>query len=291
MKGIPTVSSSNSDRVYRLGGRIGKGTRGTVYLATSDNENYAIKFIKKKHGKRTLSLIEKEVLPRCSKCNSVMKLLDVVKLSGRLGLVYEYMDGDLYKLREEIAKPLYDQPELILAIIYSISRALDVLHSNGKYPVCHGDVKLENILYRKTNDRYEFKLCDFDLLNGNEEGMGELQGTIAFFCPQYIFRSKYNDDTSVPIKICKRNDWWALGCAMYELYSSNDVFDEIYDKEKEVDVEKVVGLPYIIQSKLPFETPIQKFLADCIYTLFEAKNLDLPCRILENYPEILHILK
>lgn len=188
---IPTTSRERSDcealtTMYELGGDIGQGAYGKVRQAcrrgTADCD-YVLKIIKYDHSlyldsggmKRSLDQTidewEKEV-EVMRKLNEAQDSLDVV-FSPKLHdawyckkgddlefyLLMEKFDGDLRSIINNNIG-LEDSKASLILILRHLYAYLIIIHKECH--ICLNDIKLENILYRKTHQgELQFVFADF----------------------------------------------------------------------------------------------------------------------------------
>lgn len=89
------------------------------------------------------------------------------------------------------------------------------------HDLIHGDIKLENVLYRRVTDGYHVVLTDFSIATNNESQQlmrSSDMYTLPYRSPEIAFNSKgtalYNG----------RSDVWALACLLYEIYTGHQLF-------------------------------------------------------------------
>ena len=147
-------------RLFRFQKRLGKGSYGVVFKASSRStgETVAIKKCFDCFNNRTDSQrIYREIslLASLNGHPNIVGLLDVIEsVSGRdLYVICEYMESDL----NAVIKSNILQPVHIRYVSYQLVSAVKFIHSAG---VIHRDIKPSNILI-DSNSRV--KLCDFGL--------------------------------------------------------------------------------------------------------------------------------
>ena len=202
---------------YEVIKRLGGGSFADVYLgkelATSDM--VAIKVLKKKYRKldqcyelrevQSLQKLCKESLSSQKGYDNIIKLKDIIfeKKNGKLSLVFEYMETDLYELMKKRSPSRLSEDE-IKDITYQILLGLFHMH---KYGFFHRDMKPENLLLTGK----KVKIADFGLAREIRSipPFTEYVSTRYYRAPECILRSQnYNS----PVDI------WAVGCIMAEMY-------------------------------------------------------------------------
>ena len=200
---------------YEIIKRLGGGSFADVYLAKekSTSDMVAIKVLKKKYRKfeeccelrecKSLQKLCKDSLQSQKGYDNIIKLKQIIfeKKVGKLSLVFEYMETDLYELMKKKGKLSEDE---IKDITYQTLLGLYHMH---KYGFFHRDMKPENLLL--TGKRV--KIGDFGLAREIRSipPYTEYVSTRYYRAPECILRStNYNS----PIDI------WAVGCIMAEMY-------------------------------------------------------------------------
>ncbi len=117
--------------------------------------------------------------------------------------LYEYYSYDLF----EAVKHNFLPESIYNHIISQIISFLKHIHSHN---ICHGDLKLENIMLCDV-DRGTIKVIDFEsclqLDNNEYKQIIGCRITPGYITPEYMLESK----------ISLKTDIWTLGCIMYEL--------------------------------------------------------------------------
>ena len=132
-----------------------------------------------------------------------MKDIIFEKKNGKLSLVFEYMETDLYELMKKRSPSRLSEDE-IKDITYQILLGLFHMH---KYGFFHRDMKPENLLLTGK----KVKIADFGLAREIRSipPFTEYVSTRYYRAPECILRSQnYNS----PVDI------WAVGCIMAEMY-------------------------------------------------------------------------
>ena len=149
-------------RKYRLVSRKGEGVRAEVIKAqnTKTGTFHAIKCMKACYESVDQVSRQREIqaLKRLSPHPNVVKLDEILfdPPSGRLALVFELMEGNLYEVMQNQSKDGLFSKDTVKDLTKQIFTALDHMHSKG---VVHRDIKPANILVDKSGRR--LKLADF----------------------------------------------------------------------------------------------------------------------------------
>ena len=202
---------------YEIIRRLGGGSFADVFLGKeiSTSDLVAIKVLKKKYRKldqcyelrevTSLQKLCKENLSSQKGYDNIIKLKQIIfeKKTGKLSLVFEYMETDLYELMKKRSPSRLSEDE-IKDITYQMLLGLYHMH---KYGFFHRDMKPENLLLTGK----KVKIADFGLAREIRSlpPFTEYVSTRYYRAPECILRSQnYNS----PVDI------WAVGCIMAEMY-------------------------------------------------------------------------
>ena len=202
---------------YEIIRRLGGGSFADVFLGKeiSTSDLVAIKVLKKKYRKldqcyelrevTSLQKLCKESLSSQKGYDNIIKLKQIIfeKKTGKLSLVFEYMETDLYELMKKRSPSRLSEDE-IKDITYQMLLGLYHMH---KYGFFHRDMKPENLLLTGK----KVKIADFGLAREIRSlpPFTEYVSTRYYRAPECILRSQnYNS----PVDI------WAVGCIMAEMY-------------------------------------------------------------------------
>ena len=202
---------------YEIIKRLGGGSFADVFLAKekATSELVAIKVLKKKYRKfdeccelrecKSLQKLCKDSLQSQKGYDNIIKLKQIIfeKKTGKLNLVFEYMETDLYELMKKRSPGKLSEEE-IKDITYQTLLGLYHMH---KYGFFHRDMKPENLLLTGK----KVKIGDFGLAREIRSipPYTEYVSTRYYRAPECILRTT---NYSSPIDI------WALGCIMAEMY-------------------------------------------------------------------------
>ncbi|MSP12651.1 MAG: zinc-ribbon domain-containing protein [Chloroflexi bacterium] len=217
---VPGTLLHQRYRVVRL---LGKGGAGAVYLAQDirvDNRLVAVKTIPwgpQPYYQRRATLFDKEaaLLSTLDHAN-LPRIYDAFRelstLSGRLGLVMEFIDGE--SLAQKMQRAPAGLPEAdVLEWMIRVCDTLAYLHER-KPPVIFRDVKPANIMLARGG---EIKLIDFGLaeavmaqqedLTSGKSAPGPRAGTAGYAAPEQYAAGR----ASIPA------DLYSLGATIYAL--------------------------------------------------------------------------
>ena len=142
------------EKTYYRTKLIGKETYGTVYRA-KDEEIYALKIIKLQG--------DDEGIPSTAIREIWEKLKDVIHVSKKITLVFEYIERDLKKIiNATMGEGL--ELKLIKSYLYQLLKGMTYIYIY-KYKILHRDLKPQNLLISQDDI---LKIADFGLARGYE---------------------------------------------------------------------------------------------------------------------------
>ncbi|ESO87284.1 hypothetical protein LOTGIDRAFT_177503 [Lottia gigantea] len=216
-RSIPHTRIENDEALqesYVIGRKLGQGSFGKVYFATSKKtgKNWAIKSVnKEKAGSTGLKLLEQEVcILKRVKHPNIIALNEVIESNKRMYLVTAVCENG--ELNEVLEKRQFTESECKI-IMTKLASAISYLH---KHDIVHRDLKLENILLSENpedpNDHLHIQVTDFGLSVvkdgvGHDNMMQDVCGTPIYMSPEIIDNKTYS-------QMC---DVWAMGVIMYML--------------------------------------------------------------------------
>eukprot|EP01040_Poterioochromonas_malhamensis_P011050 gene11051-12043_t len=225
-------------RKYRLVAKKGEGTFSEVLKAQNvkDGKYHAIKCMKNRFESidQVNNLREIQALRRLSPHEHIITLEEVLydQPTGRLALVFELMDANLYELIR--GRRHYLNPNLIKSYMWQLMKSLDHMHKKG---IFHRDIKPENILIESVNEIGKgLKLADFGSCRGiySKQPYTEYISTRWYRAPECLLTDGYYGPEM---------DLWGAGCVMFEITS----LYPLYPGSNEVDqinrIHKVLGTP------------------------------------------------
>lgn len=160
------------------------------------------------------------ILKRLVHHPNIVHLIEIVKESGRLILIQEYVNGPT--LQELLQKPITPlaREDYFLQLVSVISYA-------HKQKILHRDIKPENILINKQG---QLKLLDFGIardLSWQSAGSSS-EGTVNFMPPEQFAG-----------KSCLASDVWALGVILY-IFTTNNIPYSQQNEQYPMDIETKV---------------------------------------------------
>ena len=205
---------------YKIEDKLGRGSYGIVYLATDNKTNtkVAIKQIKKEKLRKNDYLakaLNKEIeTMKILSSKYCVKFIAKIESHHHCNIVMELCDGSLDQLIKvkkgfsvEEIKKIFNQLNEVFYEMY-----------NKK--IMHRDLKLQNILYKYTDNvnkkEFDVKLGDFGFAKVIENDFTRSHvGTPITMAPEILEeRSSYSFNS----------DLWSIGVIIYKLYSNEYPF-------------------------------------------------------------------
>ena len=182
------------DKRYRITAKLGDGSMGGVWKATGSQANdrvVAIKFPLKYRDPEALKCFARQATAMrglAGDCDELLNILGVgsIAVKGVGKLPYYTMQlqtgGSMRKWKpaiEQDGSPVLTRESM--AWVSDVAKALDFLHQQ-EVPVCHGNVKPENILFDATGAA---KLADFGLIK-NANAIANTAAAMAYMPPEIL---------------------------------------------------------------------------------------------------------
>ncbi|KAJ6239945.1 cyclin-dependent kinase a-2 [Anaeramoeba flamelloides] len=213
--------------------KVGEGTYGVVYKVKNKKtgEILALKKIRlegDEEGVPSTTIREISLLLELQHPN-IVKLLDVVHNSGKLCLVFEFLDQDLKKHMDS-CEGLLD-PKLVKSYMYQILNGLLFCHLQG---VFHRDLKPQNLLIDKEG---VIKICDFGLARSFSIPLRTYTHeivTLWYRAPEILLGAKHY---STPV------DMWSVGTIFAELLMNYPLFPADSEIDLLFKIFKCFGTP------------------------------------------------
>jgi len=220
---------------YKLVSKKGEGTFSEVVMAENieDGKHYAIKCMKNsfKNVQQVNNLREIQALRKLAPHPNVVNLEEVLydEPTGRLAMVFELMDANLYDLISGRRDHL--DPELVRNIGYEMFTALKYMHGKS---IFHRDIKPENILIDKTGRN--LKLADFGSCRSihSRPPFTEYIATRWYRSPECLLTEGHY---GAPMDI------WGAGCVLFEITALFPLFPGADEVDQINRIHKVVGTP------------------------------------------------
>ncbi|WIA11157.1 hypothetical protein OEZ85_011295 [Tetradesmus obliquus] len=212
---------------YDLLGKIGEGTYGVVYLATSKQDNKRVYAIKKfKTGREgdgiSPTAIREILLLRELDHEHIVKLtaVHINRSEPSLSLAFEYAEHDMYEIiwhhRDRLAGPI--DPYVVKSLMWQLLNGLSYLHQNW---IIHRDLKPSNVLVMGEGpEAGVVKVADFGLARFFQAPLRPLSDngvvvTIWYRPPELLLGGRH---------YTRAVDMWGAGCIFAELLTLRPLF-------------------------------------------------------------------
>ena len=159
-------------------------------------------------------------------CSPTTLVLERATCDAHTFLV-EHLTYDVHKPKEPYRRyfkqevPIHERTVVQCDLTSALLSALQYVHSHN---LCHGDVKLENILvYHRHEWSYDFKLTDFDHCQASSKYIQAHSGTPMYKSPEAL--TVMNDDKSKSMVRGSgdKADMWAAGVVLYLLFNAGNI--------------------------------------------------------------------
>ncbi|XAR50450.1 Mitogen-activated protein kinase kinase kinase [Bertholletia excelsa] len=231
------------------GALIGKGSFGSVYLATSKKRNSRFRCLPEVMAVKSAEVSmsgsiqkEREALNNIGRCSNIIRCFGEEITTGKNGammynLLLEYGSGgtlaDLIKKSGGSGLP---EPD-VRHYTRSILRGLNHIHERG---YVHCDLKPENILLVPNTacagTKFQVKIGDFGLAKRAKLSKKRkldldpcLRGTPMYLSPEAV-AGNVQDPPS---------DIWAVGCIVLEMLTGKPPWDEMQDLDAKVFLQRI----------------------------------------------------
>eukprot|EP00578_Thalassiosira_sp_NH16_P020881 CAMPEP_0181086572 /NCGR_PEP_ID=MMETSP1071-20121207/5818_1 /TAXON_ID=35127 /ORGANISM="Thalassiosira sp., Strain NH16" /LENGTH=482 /DNA_ID=CAMNT_0023168417 /DNA_START=252 /DNA_END=1701 /DNA_ORIENTATION=- len=222
-------------RKYRLIAKKGEGTFSEVIKAQNIKTGvvscYKMYEELYKSADQVNSLREIQAIKRLAPHQNIVKLEEVLfdPPSGRLALVFELLEGNLYELMKDRSQHFGEAT--VKSFMRQIFTSLDHMHGKG---VFHRDIKPENILVDKHGKN--LKLADFGSCRGinSKPPFTEYISTRWYRPPECLLtRGMYSAEMDI----------WGAGCILFELTTLYPLFPGSDEADQIYRIHRVLGTP------------------------------------------------
>lgn len=218
---------------YRILSLAGEGNSGKVYKAVdrSTGDVVAIKKMKKLFftWDDCLRLREVQALRRLSHPN-IVKLIEVVRISDDLWLIFDFYERDLLQVLEsQRVRGQHLPDETIRDILKQCFLALEFTHSLGYF---HRDLRPEHVMLHRDN----VALADFGLARriDSRPPYTDYISRRWYRAPEVLLRSsRYTEAVDV----------FAMGCMMAEMYSGKPLAAGKNENDQMHKLCEILGTP------------------------------------------------
>jgi cyclin-dependent kinase-like len=215
---------------YEIIGIVGEGAYGIVMKCRNKETNEILAIKKFKDDEDEIvqkSMIRELKVLKKLRHDNIVQLKECFRRKGKLYLVFEYVDKNLYELLEETPTGL--DPLIVKKIIYQLCKAVMYIHSND---MIHRDIKPENVL---VTAEHNVKVCDFGFARSMPQKGGVLTDYVAtrwYRAPELLLGSS---------NYGKEIDYWAIGCIMGEITDGKPMFEGDNELNQLYLIQKLLG--------------------------------------------------
>lgn len=220
---------------YQILGRKGEGAFSEVLKAQNKmtQQFVAIKCMKKrfKSMDQVNRLREVMSIRRLQSHPNIVKFIHVLfdHSTGRLALVFELMDMNLYELIKD--RRQYLPEDRITLIMYQMLKGIEYMHSQG---LLHRDIKPENMLVNVEDGA--LKIADFGSSRSIHcnQPFTEYISTRWYRSPECLLTDGYYGN---------KMDLWSAGCIFFEVLSLFPLFPGSNELDQIHRIHNVLGTP------------------------------------------------
>ena len=216
------IEKTDFSEVYKV--IIKFNENGKNFFQTKNNEEKVVIKKIKIHNKKFNNNLLQEIIPFDNfffNFKYFVKYYDIIIENDYVYIIMKFYDFNLYNI---IKNQLLNDNEKEI-ITFKLIDSIINLHNKN---IIHNDLKPENIIISHENNKYEIKLIDYGF---SRQGYCELkkinyshQGSKLYLSPNKFFYN-YTDHPN--------DDWWSLGCIIFELYTGIPLFISGYYTIKE----------------------------------------------------------
>lgn len=209
---------SMSSFFEKYGSPANKLGGGTYSLVFRTKKNYALKRspIESDQGVIANHVIEVAILKSLSHPN-VIKFIDIDLKDTRLYMITELFDGHL----RNYPKPSPDEFKLIA---WQLVNGLNYIHSKD---IVHGDIKPDNILFKKVPDHNGTKGNRVTRVIYSDFNNSEIGGSIYTLNNTCIYTLPYRPpEIILGGSHTQKADIWALGVTLFEIFTKKVLFPQ-----------------------------------------------------------------
>ncbi|KAL0222418.1 hypothetical protein RCL1_002272 [Eukaryota sp. TZLM3-RCL] len=233
---------------------LGEGTYGVVWKVRSKTDG-SIKALKRirleseEEGVPSTALREISLLKELNHEN-IVRLHEVIYVSRKLALVFEFVDLDLRKYMEAKKGLSLDE---VKNFLYQLLRGTAYIHSRK---ILHRDLKPQNLLISSTG---LLKIADFGLARAISVPIRSYTHEVVtlWYRPIDVLFGSRKYDYAIDI--------WSVGCIFAEMVNGRPLFPGANEGDQLLRIFKIFGTPSV--STWPELVDLPDYKADLPYTV------------------------
>jgi serine/threonine-protein kinase len=203
---------------YELIEPIGGGGTGTVWRARALNsdEHVAVKLLREdlmSEPKAVNRFVQERAILLMLRHPHIVRVRDLVTVGTSLGLVMDLVEGG--SLRDYLIEQGTLAPAEAATLLAQVAEALSAAHRRG---VVHRDLKPDNILLDRVDDRLHCRLTDFGIARVLDTPSmttpGALVGTANYVAPEAVYGGRPTPAADI----------YALGVVLFELTTGRPTY-------------------------------------------------------------------
>eukprot|EP01087_Luapelamoeba_hula_P009547 TRINITY_DN2472_c0_g1_i3.p1 TRINITY_DN2472_c0_g1~~TRINITY_DN2472_c0_g1_i3.p1 ORF type:complete len:354 (-),score=45.52 TRINITY_DN2472_c0_g1_i3:2-1030(-) len=272
----PEIASSE----IQLGKFLGEGSFGQVYLANCRGTQVAVKvLIEQSLSASQVASLQNEIsLMMLNRHQNLVDFMGACTEPGKFMFVMQKLDGNLEDLVLDRQTSLFQR----MWLAYQTAEGMNWLAHNG---VVHRDLKLENIMYKRTGTHMEAKIVDFGLgvvkAKGQHYVDKKAAGTPLTRAPEICHYG--SDKTKRGTKYNEKVDVYSYGICLWQLYTQEaDPFPQ-FDLGHEVFEAVANGVRPIMPADCPLK--LRALIEECWSEKPDARPTFR--QVMQRFPEIL----
>lgn len=219
------IKRKNGEVTYIVVDLLGQGANGIVYLVERDNKKFAMKVIDDKKSK------EITLLETIGVKDNVVGSIEIVDLvDKRVGIIMTYIEGIT------LEQLIYSETDIPIPLIKHIMKQLvngvKECHDSDVY---HMDLKPSNIMIDKDANVFIVDFGSAMKKNTIVKAMTTTPNYLSNFIGPNIINKRSNSKAYKEYEIFKQ-DYFSIGCIMYELYARDTLFKYISVEQQRQNV-------------------------------------------------------
>lgn len=223
----------------KLGECIGDGGFSTVYECTCNGKELALKMLRstpQSIAQNEVSILKEVNHPNIVTFNGTIETPWPVpsrRPNVITGILTEYCSCDLFTFVQETYDVMVDCEWQRLVVSLS-SQLLDAITYLSARNICHGDIKLENLML--CLPECTLKVVDFGMAQRMRDGMATgYRGSLQYVAPELANMPEYDGAAA---------DAWSCGVAIFAMIANQLIYRKLSDPHLKVLCQEGIG-PYV----------------------------------------------